>query len=102
MDINLTVANICTVIGECGVLAGVLIPVVASIKKIKEGVKCQLRSNLLAIYYRHKDTKSIPQFEYENFMALYDAYTALKGNKFVHKLRKDIEGWEISSEDDDE
>ena len=102
MGINLTLANIATVVGECLVLAGVLVPVIVSIKKIRDGMRCQLRSDMLGIYYRYKKHKTIPQFEYENFTAQYGAYKALKGNSFVDKLHKDIENWEIASEDEDE
>ncbi len=99
MTIDFTLANICTVIGECGVLAGVLIPVIRSIKKIKNGTRCQLRSDMLGIYYRHKDHKAMPQFEYENFDAMYNAYKALGGNSFVDKLYKDIQKWDVATED---
>lgn len=101
IELHFTLANIATVVGECLVLAGVLVPVIVSIKKIRNGMRCQLRSDMLSIYYRHKEHKTIPQFEYENFMAQYEAYKALKGNSFVDKLHKDIENWEIASEDDD-
>ena len=101
MEINLTLADIITLIGELGVLVGVLTPMFVNIKKIKNGTRCQLRSDMLSIYYRYKKNKAIPQFEYENFMALHGSYKALKGNSFIDKIHKDIQTWEISTEEDD-
>ncbi len=62
---------IVTLIGEIGVLLSVIIPIIISIGKISNGTKCQLRSEMLRIYYHNKDTKEIRQYEYENFILLY-------------------------------
>lgn len=67
------------------------------IGEIQDGQKCLLRSEMLAIYYRHRDTRVIRQYEYENFLYLYSAYKALKGNSFVDKIKKEIDTWEIVS-----
>ena len=88
--------TITTLIAEIGVLMGVIIPVIASVRKISNGTKCQLRSEMLRIYYKNIDTGHIKQYEYENFVLLYDAYKALKGNSFIDKIRKDIDGLEIT------
>lgn len=86
---------IVTLIGEISVLLGVIIPVIVWIKKIANGQKCQLRSDMLAIYYHNKDDKKIRQYEYENFVYLYEAYKALKGNSFIDKIYKEVQSWEI-------
>lgn len=67
------------------------------IGEIKDGQKCLLRSEMLGIYYKHRDTCVIRQYEYENFLYLYSAYKALKGNSFVDKIKKEIDTWEIVS-----
>ena len=87
--------TIATLIAEVGVLMGVIIPVIASVRKISNGTKCQLRSEMLRIYYKNIDTGHIKQYEYENFVMLYEAYKALKGNSFIDKIYKDIEALEI-------
>lgn len=92
---NLT--TIATLIAEIGVLLGVIIPVIVSIRKIATGTKCQLRSEMLRIYYRHRESEKIRQYEYENFVMLYEAYKALKGNSFIDKIHKEVESWEIVS-----
>lgn len=82
-------------IGEIGVLLGVIIPVIVWIKKIATGTKCQLRNEMLHIYYHNKDDKRIRQYEYENFVFLYEAYKALHGNSFIDKIYEEVKTWEI-------
>lgn len=89
--------NIVTLIGEIGVLIGAGAPIIVAIKKIANGQKCQLRSDMLAIYYHNKDREKIRQYEYENFVCMYEAYKALKGNSFIDKIYKEVQSWEIIS-----
>lgn len=84
-----------TLITEVTLLISALIPVWVSNSKIKNGTKCQLRSEMLRIYYRHKDEEQIRQYEYENFVYLYEAYKSLKGNSFIDKIYNDIKEWEV-------
>lgn len=86
-----------TLITELGVLLGVIVPVIISIRKISEGTKCQLRSEMLRIYYHNREAGEIRQYEYENFVMLYEAYKALKGNSFIDKIYKEVQSWEIVS-----
>ena len=86
---------IVALIGEIGVLIGVITPVIISVIKISNGTKCQLRSEMLRIYYHHQETKTIRQYEYENFVMLYEAYKALKGNSFIDKIYSEVKSWEI-------
>lgn len=92
---NLT--TLVTLITEIGVLLGVIVPVIVSIRKIANGTKCQLRSEMLRIYYHNRAKGIIRQFEYENFIMLYEAYKALKGNSFIDKIYKEVQSWEIVS-----
>lgn len=87
--------TVVTFIGEIGVLLGVIIPVVIWIRKIAEGTKCQLRSEMLRIYYHNRERQIIRQYEYENFVMLYDAYKALKGNSFIDKIYSEVKSWEV-------
>lgn len=84
-----------TLIGEISVLIGVITPVIVSMKKISEGTKCQLRSEMLRIYYHNKEKGEIRQYEYENFVLLYAAYKALKGNSFIDKIYEEVHSWKI-------
>ena len=91
----MNLANAATLVTEIGILLSVIIPVIVSIRKISNGTKCQLRSEMLRIYYRNHDTGKIRQFEYENFVMLYEAYKALKGNSFIDKIYKELQEFEI-------
>lgn len=84
-------------VGEIGVLFGVITPVIISIRKIANGTRCQLRSEMLRIYYHNREKKEIRQFEFENFVMLYEAYKALKGNSFIDKIHEEVHEWEIIS-----
>ena len=86
---------IVALITELGVLVGVIAPVLASIRKLKTGMKCQLRSDMLSIYYHNHEAKTIRQYELENFVSLYEAYKALNGNSFVDKIYKEVMEWEV-------
>lgn len=89
--------TIVTLIGEIGVLLGVIIPVIVSVKKVSNGTKCQLRSEMLRVYYHNRETEQIRQYEYENFVMLYEAYKALNGNSFIDKIYEEVHSWEIVS-----
>lgn len=86
-----------TLITEIGVLLGVIIPVIVSMQKIANGTRCQLRSEMLRIYYHNREREKIRQYEYENFVMLYEAYKALKGNSFIDKIYMEVRSWEIIS-----
>lgn len=88
---------IVALIGEIGVLLGVMIPVIVWIKKISDGAKCQLRSDMLRIYYKHREAEKIRQYEYEHFVFCYDAYKALNGNSFIDKIYSEVQTWEVLS-----
>ena len=92
---NLT--TIVTLIGEIGVLLGVIVPVIICVRKIANGTRCQLRSEMLRIYYHHRESNKIRQYEYENFVSLYEAYKVLKGNSFIDKIYKEVQSWEVIS-----
>lgn len=82
-------------IGEIGVLFGVITPVIVLVMKLINGQRCQLRSEMLQIYYHNRDKKTIRQYEKENFVMLYEAYKALKGNSFIDDIYNEVRKWEV-------
>lgn len=82
-------------IGELGILLGVISPIIVSMRRIRQGMKCQLRSEMLRIYYHNRETERIRQYEYENFLLLLGAYKSLKGNSFIDKIAKEVQSWEV-------
>ena len=89
------ILTIMTLIAEITALIGVITPIIVTNRKISNGTKCQLRSEMLRIYYHHQESKQIRQYEYENFVMLYEAYKALKGNSFIDKIYSEVKTWEI-------
>lgn len=87
--------TIIALIGEIVALVSTLTPLFILLKKLIEGERCQLRSDMLRIYYAHQEEKTIRQYEYENFVKLYEAYKALKGNSFIDKIYKEVKTWQI-------
>lgn len=88
-------SEIIALISEILALVGVLVGCIVSIGKVMNGTKCLLRSEMLRIYYRHRDTGEIRQYEYENFVYLYEAYKKLKGNSFIDKIYAEVKKWII-------
>lgn len=96
--------DIVTVFGGLTTIGALLVFLVKPIREwamgdsaIKDGMKCQLRSDMLHTYYKNKDTQKIRQYEAENFEYSYKAYKALKGNSFIEKIKKEVDEWEVVS-----
>ena len=68
---------------------------VLGMKKVHDGQRCLLRSDMLRTYYRHRDSEEIRQYEYENFLLEYEAYKALHGNSFIEKIHDEVQTWKI-------
>ena len=64
-------------------------------RKITDGAKCQLRSDMLRIYYHHREEKTIRQYELENFLLSYQAYRALGGNSFIERVCQEVKEWSV-------
>ena len=64
--------------------------------RLREGQKCLLRSSMLQIYYRNRESRSIRQYEFENFQLEYRAYKALKGNSFIDRIWEEVRRWAVT------
>ena len=91
----MTVSEMIALISELVALLGVLAGCVVSIGKVMNGTKCLLRSEMLRIYYRHQESGEIRQYEYENFVYLYEAYKKLKGNSFIDKVYAEVKKFKV-------
>jgi hypothetical protein len=85
------------IISGASVIIGTVSAFWVWIKRIVEGQRCQLRSEMLNTYYKHKDEDKIRQYELENFLLMYKAYKALKGNSFIDKIHDEVIEWEVES-----
>lgn len=86
---------ITTLVAEILALVGVITPIIITVRKVANGTRCQLRSEMLRIYYHNRERRTIRQYEYENFVMLYEAYKALKGNSFIDRIYEEVKEWEI-------
>ena len=72
-------------------------PIFVAVFLAIQGIKCLLRSEMLRTYYNNKDDKKIRQYELENFIMLYKAYKALKGNSFIDRIYNEVMTWEVET-----
>lgn len=86
---------IAEIISGASVIIGTVSAFCIWIKRLVEGQKCQLRSDMLRIYYKNLETQEIRQYEFENFSLMYKAYVALKGNSFVEKIKNEVFEWKV-------
>lgn len=91
----MTLTTVVTLIGEITALIGAAVPVAVWMKRVANGSRCQLRSEMLRIYYHNREDGKIRQYEYENFVYLYEAYKALHGNSFIDKIYKEVQTWQV-------
>lgn len=91
----MSLTTLSTLITEITVVLAIITPIIVKIKKLITGQKCQLRHDMLEIYYKNKEIEKIHQYEYEHFVYLYEAYKALKGNSFIDKIYTEVKTWEI-------
>lgn len=92
------IAGAITGIGACiCLIAKPIRNKVLGLDDVKDGQKCLLRSEMLHTYYKHREENQIRQYEYENFIFLYEAYKALGGNSFVDHIYKEVQDWEVVS-----
>lgn len=90
-----TALFITALVGEFVTLIGILIPVISDNRKAKMAQRCLLRSKMLDIYYDNHEKQTIRQYEYENFVFLYEGYKSLKGNSFIDEIYDKVKSWEI-------
>ena len=94
MNEAMAIAGLITAVSAA---AAVILKILHTINCVMEGLRCQLRTEMLRTYYRHKDDQKIRQYEMENFEHNYAAYTALGGNSFICNIHKEVCTWEVIS-----
>lgn len=62
---------------------------------LREGQRCLLRAEIVRIYYRHKDDRTLREYEFKNMEQCFQAYKTLKGNSFVEKVHDEMKDWDI-------
>lgn len=57
--------------------------------------KSALRHSITEIYYKHYDEKMLDMNTKNDLCSLYEAYTSIGGNSFVHELYEEMMAWQI-------
>ena len=93
------IENASTIIGLC--LSGISLLVlvfgyIRNLKKIRDGMKAMLRSDIEHCYYKNVEAKTLREYERKNLDSLYSAYhDGLKGNSFAQDLYSEMREWKI-------
>lgn len=90
-------SEITIIIGAAALLIKPIRSKLLGLDKLTDALKCQLRHDMLHTYYRHREDKSIRQYELEDFLYLYRGYKALGGNSFIDKIKSEIDEWGVRS-----
>lgn len=93
----MSLGNIVAIVTEVVTLVGFIIGFCVWVRKLTNGMKCQLRTDMLKVYYHNRESGKIRQYEFENFVFNYEAYKALKGNSFIDKIYREVQTWEVIS-----
>lgn len=88
---------VCALITSVAAAGAVLWKIREKFNAIVEGIRCQLRTEMLRTYYRHRDDGVIRQYEMENFEHNFKAYAALGGNSFIGKIHEEVATWKVVS-----
>lgn len=62
-------------------------------------LKNLLKNQLTEIFYKYNVDKKIPDYVYQNFLDMLEAYEILDGNSYIHTIAKKMEQWEIIKTD---
>ena len=57
---------------------------------------CSLRHSITDIYEKYKNSKSLPINIKQDLCDLYESYTELGGNSYVHQIYEDMMEWNIN------
>ena len=83
------------IVTELITLTPFIIAIVVWFKRVIEGMRCQLRADMLDIYYKCQDKGEIRQYEAEHFEKCYHAYKALKGNSFIDEIKDKVHEYKV-------
>ena len=64
-------------------------------ESVREGQRCLLRAEIVRIYYRNLDSRTLREYEYKNLESCYAAYVKLHGNSFVTHIYKEMQTWDV-------
>lgn len=78
-----------------GLLIGLVGKLVLDAVNQRHATKSLLRSEMVRVYYKYRESKKIPHYIKEAWYDNYTSYKKLKGNSFIDDLKHDIDEWEV-------
>ena len=57
-----------------------------------------LRDSICKLFYEYRAEKTLPLYEKENLIQLYEKYHTLKGNHFVDYLYDEMKRWDVGTD----
>ena len=63
-------------------------------EKNEEATKASLRHEITYIYEKYKDRKILPGNTKNDLCSLYEAYTLLNGNSYIHEIYEEMMKWD--------
>lgn len=63
-------------------------------KKNEEATKASIRHEITYIYEKYKDRKVLPGNTKNDLCSLYEAYTLLNGNSYIHEIYEEMMKWD--------
>lgn len=64
------------------------------LEKDQEATKASLRHEITYIYEKYKDKKILPGNTKKDLCSLYEVYTLLGGNSYVHEIYEEMMKWD--------
>ena len=74
---------------------GIISALIIQIKSSREATRCSLRNDILEIWDKCKDSKTITRYQLESYVNSRDLYFKLHGDGFVHALDQKISLFEV-------
>ena len=71
-----------------------LVGLKADIEKDQEATRASLRHEITYIYEKYKDRKILPGNTKKDLCSLYEVYTLLNGNSYVHEIYEEMMKWD--------
>lgn len=62
---------------------------------IIDAIKCLLRNDILSIYDKCKDSKTITRYQLQSVHLSYSIYKKLKGNSFIDEIMEEIKDFQM-------
>lgn len=96
-DIGDVAGNLCAVLAFLALIIKPIREFILGTKKREQGIRCLLRAEIVHIYYKNRDTKTLREYEYKNLEYCYKAYKKYGGNSFVDRIYSEMQEWEVVS-----